>query len=286
LQDLVLWKFDADGILQWDRQYSPGIEAFRSGNVVIRSIDGGYLIAGGEFTTTFGFGARIVKLDASLNTAMDKSVGNGDITDITPLPGGGYAYVTETCIVDPYQFESFLCCIAEGECMYVGKIHENLTPAWEIKMDTAPIEMGAAILDGPENTHWIAGTYKTDESSKTGIHLVKIDSTGQIFQELFVGGPEDDVVTDLVKTDDGNMLLVGGTKSYGVGKRDIYLVKIDLSGNILWEKTIGTPGDEGAYAVVPALDGGFIIGGWTTSYQPNPYHRYGYIVKIDKDGNL
>ncbi|MBL0051277.1 MAG: T9SS type A sorting domain-containing protein [Bacteroidetes bacterium] len=78
----------------------------------------------------------------------------------------------------------------------------------------------------------------------------------------------------------------GWTRSYGFGNpsnRDIYLVKTDSAGNLIWQKTFGTSLFESAYTICPTLDGNYIItGGREANINGNPYQVY--LIKVDTSG--
>jgi hypothetical protein len=43
----------------------------------------------------------------------------------------------------------------------------------------------------------------------------------------------------LIQTSDGGYAIAGFTYSFGAGKKDVYVVKLDANGNLQWTKTIG-----------------------------------------------
>ena len=76
----------------------------------------------------------------------------------------------------------------------------------------------------------------------------------------------DDYGRAVIETNDGGIAIVGYTGSYGAGGFDVWLIKTDADGNILWTKTYGGSGDDYAYSIKLTDDGGFIIGGATNSF--------------------
>ena len=101
---------------------------------------------------------------------------------------------------------------------------------------------------------------------------------------MFLGGSADDAAYAITPTSDGNFVIAGSTRSFGAGGSDIYLVKINSSGTVLWEKTIGGAEDDGAHDVAEAVDGSLLIVGWTKSYGYSG--RSIYIIKTDANGEL
>ncbi|HDQ15719.1 MAG TPA: hypothetical protein ENN45_01520 [Bacteroidetes bacterium] len=100
------------------------------------------------------------------------------------------------------------------------------------------------------------------------------------------GGDSLEFGYDCEQTSDGGYIVVGATFSYGIGDEnsDIWLIKIDGSGNKVWDKTYGGSGSEHGHSVQQAKDGGYIIVGYTTSYTSGLSDVY--LVKTDNLGNL
>src|SRR5690606_23152649 len=99
--------------------------------------------------------------------------------------------------------------------------------------------------------------------------VVKLDSNGNKLWDKTFGGNKSDHLSSLVQTTDGGYLLGGysfsdnnGDKSQpSKGNYDFWLVKIDASGNKLWDKSYGGSGSEELYSLIQTTDGGYILGG-------------------------
>ena len=97
------------------------------------------------------------------------------------------------------------------------------------------------------------------------------------------GGTEDDFGESVVRTADGGYVVAGHSYSFGAGSCDIYLVKTDTEGNVLWTRTFG--GEEYDYGccVQSTTDGGLIITGYTHSFGASYYDVY--LIKTDANGD-
>ncbi len=97
------------------------------------------------------------------------------------------------------------------------------------------------------------------------------------------GGYLDDHGYGIAKSQDNCYIIVGATKSYSAGGYDVYLIKIDTTGGIIWEKTYGGSLDDYGYSVKTTADGGFIIAGTTKSFGDE--NGDVYLIKTDNQGN-
>jgi len=97
------------------------------------------------------------------------------------------------------------------------------------------------------------------------------------------GGAQDDVGIDVKQTRDGGYITVGITYSYGHGKKDVWLLKIDKDGNETWNKTFGGEEDDWSGCVQQTNDGGYIIAGFTESYGAGWADCW--LIKTDANGN-
>ena len=81
-----------------------------------------------------------------------------------------------------------------------------------------------------------------------------------VWQKAF-GGSKDDIANAVTATKDGGAIMISTTRSFGHGKTDINVMKIDNNGEKLWEKNFGGERKERASAITQAKDGGFVIVG-------------------------
>lgn len=105
---------------------------------------------------------------------------------------------------------------------------------------------------------------------------------GQSSWQRTFGGPGIDYARDVVVDEDGSFLIVGGTSSYGAGKFDVLLLKVNQNGEVIFYATFGGREDDWAVSIAKTSDG-FIIAGSTRSFGAGGSDIY--VVKVDKKGN-
>jgi hypothetical protein len=100
-----------------------------------------------------------------------------------------------------------------------------------------------------------------------------------------IGGDSMDVAYDVEELWDGGFAVVGYTKStitFFTGY-DVWLIRTDSNGNVLWSKTYGGDGDEYGYSMKKTEDGGFILAGTTNSFGAGDFDFY--VIKTDSIGD-
>ena len=108
---------------------------------------------------------------------------------------------------------------------------------------------------------------------------VTVDST-RIFSKTY-GSNLSDLVTGVRQTPDGGLIMCGYTIAGAFGDNDIFITKLDGSGNIVWSNLYGGSGNDQANSIEKTSDGSFIICGSTSSFSGtfDPF-----IIKINQAG--
>ena len=98
------------------------------------------------------------------------------------------------------------------------------------------------------------------------------------------GGDGDDRAYDVLQLSDGGYVFVGETESSGSGQLDLWAVRTDSLGNVLWGVTAGGGYDDCGYSIAPSSDGGFVVAGKTASFGSG--YDDVFIVKLSSDGQI
>lgn len=150
-----------------------------------------------------------------------------------------------------------------------------------------------------------SGVKEHEGSGDLDYLIWKMDESGKSEWQKSYGGAATDMLNVLKNTSDGGFIL-GGVSNSGVGfdkkedargANDIWIIKLDAKGNEMWQRTYGGKGQEELASLIPTTDGGFLIGGSSTSQQELDEKIIGrkkennrgsldyWIIKLDKDGN-
>jgi hypothetical protein len=155
---------------------------------------------------------------------------------------------------------------------------------WTKTFGGSNIDIGHSVEQTSDGGYVITGyTRSYGTMSGRNIWLIKTDSTGTEEWNNAFGGNNDEEAYSVQQTTDGGYILTGYTDSFGAGMKDVILLKADNLGNEVWKKTFGGVNDEEGYSVRQTADGGFIIGGVTSSFAAGG--RDVWIIKTDISGN-
>ncbi|HNL06927.1 MAG TPA: hypothetical protein PKH93_05085, partial [Chitinophagales bacterium] len=131
---------------------------------------------------------------------------------------------------------------------------------------------GGYILAGYSNSS-ISGDKTTAPKGASDYWVVKLSTTGTIEWQNTIGGSGYEQLEAIQQTTDGGYIL-GGASSSGIsgdkteaskGSSDYWVVKISNVGDVSWERTIGGNGSDYLQDIQQTIDGGYILGGSSTS---------------------
>lgn len=103
--------------------------------------------------------------------------------------------------------------------------------------------------------------------------------------EISFGGNKEDEGRSIIQTIDHGFLAIGYSESFGDDNdEDIYLIRTDVDGRLVWEKTYDEGFNEQAFDAVALEDGGFIVVGFREAEVGSIAQVY--LMNLDKRGNI
>lgn len=307
--DYYLLKFDANDNLQWNKTY--GGSLLDKGSKIIQTLDGGFAIIGsssssdGDVSSNQGFNdIWFVKLDATGNITWEKSYG---------FPGDDLGYSIIQTANGGYFVSGVLDVSGSGgagndRSQHAGgdywglKLDVNGNKIWrryfggsftDSAFDVVTTDDGGFILIGSSDSNDVD---ITNNKGGYDFWIVKVGATGNMVWEKSFGGSQIDEARSITKTNDGNYLIVGDSRSSdqdvsnSKGAADMWLIKISDSGNLIWEKSFGGSSFDVARNISPTADGGFLLSGSSRSQDGDVEINKGqndvWLVKIDNSGSL
>jgi TolB-like protein len=273
--DIILIKTDANGNIIWAKTYggtNDDIDYF-----VQQTSDGGYIVAG----RTDSFGAYwddifLIKTNANGDVQWAKTYGGTDddvARFVQQTLDGGYIVVGET-----YSFGEGLSDI------FLMKTDANGNIIWAKTYGGIVNDRAYSVQQTSDGGYIVAGYTNSFGAGGWDIFLIKTDANGNIIWAKTYGGTDFDWAYSVQQTSDGGYIVAGWTDSFGAGLDDIFLMKTDANGNIIWAKTYGGIVNDRAYSVQQTSDGGYIVAGRTDSFGAGGWDIF--LIKTDANGNV
>jgi hypothetical protein len=155
---------------------------------------------------------------------------------------------------------------------------------WESTYGGSAWDRANYVLETSDNGYIMAGITESFGAGGRDFYVVRTDAVGNQLWDQTYGGNNNDHCFSIQPTTDGCFILAGLTCSFGDPNGDVYLIKIDELGNLIWERTFGGSAYDSGWIARQTTDGGYIISGWTLSF--GAAMKDVYVVKTDQDGNL
>ena len=272
-RDVWLVKTDSSGDTLWTRTCGGASddEAY-----AVEQTSDGYIIAG--YTISFGAGQKdvyLVKTNTSGDTLWTRTYGGGS-------PDGGN-FVRQTSdggyIVAGYTY-SFGAGQGDACLIKTNALGDTL---WTRTYGGATDDWANYVLQTPDSGYIITGCSGYHGARGGDVWLIKTNARGDTLWTRTFGGDSLDVGCTVQPTSDGGYIIAGGTRSFGRGGLDIYLIKTNASGDTLWTRTYGGTADDGGSGAVQTNDGGYTIAGYTYSFGAGQSDVY--LIRTDSSGD-
>ncbi|MEP7234911.1 MAG: T9SS type A sorting domain-containing protein [Ignavibacteriota bacterium] len=299
-------KLDGNGKTIWQRCYSG------NGQNLVHSIiptkDQGFIFCGGT-SANVGEGsvyhgmldAWVMKLDSEGNIEWQKTYGGADYdvaTSIIQTFDGNYAFGGWTRSNDGDVSGNHG---ADDE--WVVKIGTTGKIDWQKCLGGSSYDRGSYLIESADSGIIVTGSATSNDGNVGGNHgqqemwIVKLRRDTTIAWQTCAGGISDDGGAAICRLSNGRYLAIGSSQSYFLnddyhGGNDFYAVWIDDSGKVSKQFCYGGSRDDGAVAVSPTADGGFLLGGTTNSSDGDLSGRSGsffqdaWVVKCDSAGSI
>lgn len=266
-----------------------------SGNSVVQSEDGGYIIAGYSADENYSDQLTIIKTDSQGDTLWTKQYGEGQFNNIIKSSDNNYIASGSTTI----KLDQF------GNIIW--QLHLSSKDLLELPSGNLGILRSYSYLelsnDGQDTIHnkALSGDLRTilsDENDNIFIGGSKTNAFGSPFNELYVLKLNSDreivwenhldeqlyrVACDMILTSSGELAITGGvTEIYGIS--DIFILKMSLEGSIQWTKNIscGETNVDGCSLIETSDESLYVAGTYCSTLDDRTDLA---IIKTDNEGN-
>lgn len=213
-------------------------------------------------------GGKIIKSTRFVSSKSGKYQVNGNITldpkNVSNIYGASFSSntTTNTTVASYYKFHRLGGTVFTPREYTENDVELNRV----VEVDDGFLVVGAKI-NGTDN-NVIVMKYNKTLSSK-------------IWEKEF-GGAGNDVAMDAVQLCDNNYGILAYTYSKGAGDRDVWFLKMDVNGYLIWDSTYGGAGYEEPQRIVTRTECDIYILGHSSSFGA-PEHD-GYILRINENG--
>ncbi len=157
--------------------------------------------------------------------------------------------------------------------------------SWQRTFGGSGWDYSNSIIETSDNNFISVGFTTSFTSKNVDGYAIKIDRNGNLIWEKTFGGENWDIFNSVCQDNNDNLYICGYTESLGSGEDDIYLVKINTDGNIIWEKTFGTTNSEMGFKIIHTSDNNLLVIGNTGKFVSSG-DRDIYAIKINLDGAI
>ena len=276
VQSTYLAKIAKNGNLMWQKAYYSDKDDYYSANDLVKISDNNLLLAGTEDHVKF-FSSEVNMYLNAINT-------NGQRNGIKRYGGEDPERANSIISVsDGYVIAGETDTWGHGRLdAYVIKIDKDGNRIWHNAFGFDEDETANQIIATRDGGYIIVGTTDSDYRTQDNIYVVKINANGKREWQSYYGSREADEGFGIVESRDG-YVIAGYTKGTNNYDSDVYILKIDRNGSVIWEKRYGSSKDDRANAIIKAEDG-YVVAGYSTSVES--YSKDVYLLKIDENGNI
>lgn len=286
-QEMLLIKATSSGGPDWERQFGSTVDISGSGDYptdagfcVKKTTDGGYILAGYVEGGTAGSGiyghdgvlakfntAGVLQWNVRFGTSGS---GNEDhAVYVSQTTDGGYIVGGSTSSGASGNWD-----------LYLVKLTSSGGTSWARRIHTTSWDEGYFVHQTPDGNYIMLAS----SGSTVKPHLVKIanNGTSNLWGISYtISGMTNVYPTDMTITNDGGFAITGyGTVSGS--NTDVFLIKTNSIGTVQWSYRYGGSRAENGNSIKQTSDGGFVIGG--TSSSPSNGTQF-YLIKTDSNGS-
>ncbi|UCF80275.1 MAG: thrombospondin type 3 repeat-containing protein [Acidobacteriota bacterium] len=279
-------KLDADGNVgplfpgTWRRAY--GGDDWDEARSVQQTADGGFIVSG--YTWSFGGPRRnawVLKLNPYGRVIWQKVYGGDEVTSIQQTMDGGFVASGYIDTDTPAWPDGWL-----DNDIWVLRLDAWGNVYWSKSYGSGNWEFTASIEETTCCGFVVTGATWSDDSQSFDVLVLKLGASGNVsWQKTYSRIIMDEWPASIRQTADGGFVVAGYTDSVGAGGYDFWVLKLDVCGNVTWQKTYynGSPTKIGE-PIQQTGDGGYVVAGYTDSVGAGGYDFW--VLKLDANGEI
>lgn len=190
----------------------------------------------------------------------------------------------------------------------VVKLTNTGSIEWQKSYGGSNSDSAGTIKNTADGGYIIAGTTSSNDGDVSGNHgfsdywVVKITNVGVIEWQKCLGGTNGESANDIEQTSDGGYIVAGSSSSVNgdvtgnhnpvgsSGNSDYWIVKLTNTGNITWQKCLGSDSTDYCFSIKQTIDGGYIVNGDIQANSGDVTGHHGdfdyWVVKLNATGQI
>ena len=305
--DCWVVKMNSSGSVEWKKTLGGSLDEGYYARI-IQTTDGGYCLVTKTSSTNGdivsghhgGEDCWVVKLSNMGNIQWQKPLGGTSSEagfSLVQTSDAGYIIVGGTYSNDGDVSGNH----GSSDCWAV-KLNSLGDIQWQKALGGTGEDGGSEIIQTSDGGYIVAGGTKSNDGNVSGNHgnydawIIKLTSIGVIQWQKTLGGSNSEYVSSIKQTLDGGYIIAGysnsndGDVNGNHGDYDTWIVKINSSGEIQWQKSLGGSGEDAAESIVQTADGGYIVAGYSESNDGDVSGNHGstdfWVVKLNNIGTI
>jgi uncharacterized delta-60 repeat protein len=266
-------KLDEGGQVEWEK--TQGADYTDVASRALQESDGSYLIAGrGDPADTGWSDLWLMKLDASGSLLWQNTYGTTGseyAPQLIQASDSGLLMAFSNSFSGSNDF-TLIKTDALGNLLW-QKYYTGLSSDWINDL-----------IETSDNGFLLTGNTYSYGAGSTDLWIIKADSAGTIQWQKTLGESNWDYGYGVIQTSDGNYAISGAVYGLGAGWTDAWLIKLDTSGNVLWQKTYGDTNYDYAHDLTEASNGDLLVCGTTASFGAGGYDAW--VFRLTSTGTL
>jgi len=271
-------KTDANGDSLWAKNLNVTPALLAVGYSIQQTVDEGFIITGwiDSINTPAYSDILLIKLDRNGNVDWEQSYGSWL---------GDYGFDVKQTFDRGFIVTGYTSSVGTGtDDAYLMKVDSNGNTQWLKTYGGNYLEQGVCVQQTADSGYIIAGSCSSFGSNYNNAYLIKTDANGDTIWTRAYTHQGKEEASYVEQTNDGGYIVVGySSQSNQSSKTQIYLMRVNENGDVIWSKKFGGIEKEFGRAVQQTTDSGFIVTGFTYSFAQG--HNDILLIKTDANGN-
>ncbi|MFH2143681.1 MAG: T9SS type A sorting domain-containing protein [Bacteroidota bacterium] len=310
---IILWSYififssnhcNSQSALQWQKCLGGTNED--NARYIQQTSDGGFVVAGCSFSNDGDVSGNhgsydywVVKLDSTGDVQWQKCLGGTDYDwaySIQQTSDGGFIVAGWSESNDGNVSGN------QGDRdFWIVRLNSTGDVQWQKCLGGTSYDYAYSIQQTSDGGYIVAGYSFSNDGDVSGNHststpdswVVRLNSTGDVQWQKCLGGAGSDNAYSIQQTSDGGFIVAGlsasndGDVSENHGNSDSWVVKLNSTGDVQWQKCLGGTSSDYAYSIQKTSDSGFIIAGYSNSNDGDVSGNHGsydfWVVKLSSE---